>query len=279
MANLRKIALPEIEDAKTRRKYEYDLVKALKHDEEKKGSSSYKKLVFATDEQLQDVAMICYDNGWSLDPADSEILLSVVFSEDEDGNEIVTLVDIVELYGATLKKAMSSGLYSHIETDINGNISSSEVSGLTDIITTKAFRIDGEVEVTSMTVAEIIEHAIEYSPSVKAKNPKEFFENWQKAKNGDKKFTGYWYTGFISMAKKTVLRKAVRTDKTSSYSEDYLNALRNSTIESFNAQNIDVGMNDNTVKKYTAIDVKNSECEVIDVNEIPMLETSEEVEI
>ena len=254
MNNLRKIKLPDIEDNKTRRKYEYDLVKALRSDEEKKGTGAYKKLVYATDEQLEDAAMICYDRGWSLDPQDSEIILGTVFGEDEDGNEVVTLVDIIELYGATLKDAMSTGLYSHIETSINGIVGNNIINGLNDIVTTNAFRVDGNIDTKSMTVAEIIEHAIEFSPSVKAKNPQEFFENWQKMLNGDNKYTGYWYKGFPLMAKKTVLKRTVRTDKTSAYSPEYLEALRNSTIESFKPQNVTVDVSTGEVLNTNLIE-------------------------
>jgi hypothetical protein len=239
---LRKISLPEIEDPKTRRKYEFDLV-ALMRKELEQGK---KEIVNASDEQLRDAAMLCYDQGYSLDPDDSEVYLVAVTGENEDGFEVVTLVDVVKMYGADLKDAMATGEYTHIETYIDG-VRNGEIN-FNSVLKTVAYRVDGTTdESPDISVREIIESAIKFSPTLigKVKTVEDFMKNYEKFVNGDKSFTSPWYLGFKSMAKRRPLRAALKRDKTSAYSKEYLDAMRKSAIESFDTPkmslNLDTG--------------------------------------
>lgn len=239
---LRKISLPEIEDPKVRRRYEFDLV-ALMRKELEQGR---KEIVKATDEQLRDAAMLCYDQGYSLNPEDSEVYFTAVTGEDEDGFEVVTLVDVVKMYGADLKDAMATGEYTHIETYIDG-IRNGAIN-FNSVLKTVAYRVDGTTdESPNISVREIIESAILHSPTLigKVKTVEDFMKNYEKFIKGDKSFTSPWYIGFKSMAKRRPLRAAIKKDKASAYSKEYLDAMRQSAIESFGlaptAINLDTG--------------------------------------
>lgn len=227
---LRKISLPEIEDPKVRRKYEFDLV-ALMRKELEQGKKAVSE---ASDEQLRDAAMLCYDQGYSLDPDDSEVYLTAVTGEDEDGFETVTLVDVVKMYGADVKDAMATGEYTHIETYIDG-VRNGTIN-FNSVLKTIAYRVDGTTdESPNISVREIIESAIQHSPTLigKVKTVEDFMKNYEKFLKGDKSFTSPWYIGFKSMAKRKPLRAALKRDKASAYSKEYLDAMRQSAIESF----------------------------------------------
>ena len=244
---LRKISLPEIESGKERRKYEFDFIK-LQQRELEKGTSGDKNLFKATDEQLSNAIMLCYDNNWSVDPDDGEVRFIPYMGEDEEGNEGVLFVDVQTMYPGELKEAMKTGLYTHIETYVDGKRGGGVniTNPMQTTIQTIAYRVDGTQDSSPLlTLADIVQHAITYSPTLKGKvkTVEEFFGNYKKFMDGDTSFTSPYYIALIPMSCKRTLRMAIKKDKTSAYSEEYLNTMRDNALLGFSQANSKVDVN------------------------------------
>lgn len=238
--SVRFIKFPEVEDPKERTTLEYAWLERQQSEELKRNQQNYINFGELPDDIVRSAVLWVHYQGLSVLPKSGHVYFQTITLENEDGEiEIVALQPKVQ-YAGEIHLAVhgENATYKAVEMLIDGRRLGAE--SLEDVpfslqseLTVRVVDKANKARTVTQTIAECLKHGLEYSPTIaKYKGDlKKFWDGYLKYKNGDQSSFNPWYANPLAMSAKTLWRRLENQDKITTYSEEYLEEIRQTAVD------------------------------------------------
>lgn len=237
--SIRFIKFPEVENPKERSALEFAWLERQQNEEQKKNQQTYIDFGKLPDDIIKPAVLWVYYQGLSVSPQSRHVYFQKITMENEDGEiEVVALQPKVQYAGEIyLAVHGENARYSAVEMLIDGKRLGAESLDnvpftLNSILTVRVIDKANQARSLSKSISDCLLHGLEYSPTLsKFKgNLQNFWEGYQKYLEGDQTKFNPWFANPISMSAKHVWRKLDNQDSITTYSEEYLEEIRETAI-------------------------------------------------
>lgn len=242
--SIRFIKFPEVENAKDRSELEFAWLERQQAEEQKKNQQNYINFGELSDDIVKPAVLWVYYQGLSILPKSRHIYFQTITAENEDGEIVTVALQPKIQYAGEIFLAVhgENARYKGVEMLVDGKILGAEdIDGtpftINSLLTVRVIDTANRVRYLTKTVEACLRHGLEYSPTIaKFKGDlNKFWAGFEKYKKGDESLFNPWYADPLSMCAKTLWRKIDNQDKITSYSEKYLEEIREAAI---NAQTL-----------------------------------------
>ncbi len=288
--SIRFVKFPEIEDAKDRSILEFAWLERQQAEEQKKNQQNYINFGALPDDIVKPAVLWAYYQGLSVLPRSGHIYFQTITMENEEGEiEIVALQPKIQYAGEIyLAVHGENARYNAVEMLIDGrrlgaeNLDNVEFS-LNSLLTIRVVDTANQTRSITKTIKDCLQHGLEYSPTLnKFKgNLEKFWSGYLEYKKGEQSLFNPWYANPLAMSAKTLWRKLDGQDKITTYSEEYLEEIRETAVTAQALPEVifDVSTGEITSAQEQLPMIK-GEIEVMPVPQLPMIEeqTTREIE-
>ncbi len=236
---IRFVKFPEVEDAKERSILEFAWLERQQNEELKKNQQNYINFGALPDEIVKPAVLWVYYKGLSVLPSSRHVYFQQITAENEDGAiETVALQPKIQYAGEIyLAVHGENARYNAVEMLVDGNRMGAETLdsvpfNLKSLLTVRVIDKAGQARSLTKTIGDCLLHGLEYSPTIsKFKGDlNKFWKGYQDYKAGNQSLFNPWFADPLSMSAKTLWRKIDNQDKITSYSEEYLEEVRETAI-------------------------------------------------
>lgn len=237
--SIRFVKFPEVENAKERSALEFAWLERQQSEEQKKNQQSYVNYGALSDDIVKPAVLWVYYQGLSVLPKSRHVYFQTITTENADGEiEVVALQPKIQYAGEIyLAVHGENAKYRAVEMLVDGKRLGIEgldtvAFGLNSRLTIHAFDRANRTKSLTKTIGECLQHGLEYSPTLsKFKGDlQKLWAGYLKYKEGDQSLFNPWFANPLIMCAKTVWRKLENLDAITTYSEEYLEEIRETAV-------------------------------------------------
>lgn len=236
---VRFVKFPEVEDAKERSILEYAWLERQQNEELKKNQQNYINFGVLPDEIIKPAVLWAHYQGLSVSPQSRHVYFQEITMENEDGEiETVALQPKIQYAGEIfLAVHGENARYNAVEMLIDNKRLGAETLDstpfdLNSLLTVRVVDKANKARSMTKTIKACLEHGLEYSPTLaKFKGDLEkLWKGYQDYRAGNQSLFNPWFSNPITMSAKHVWRKLDNQDTITTYSEEYLEEIREAAI-------------------------------------------------
>ncbi|MFA5448870.1 MAG: hypothetical protein WC292_00290 [Clostridia bacterium] len=236
---IRFIKFPEVENGKDRTALEFAWLERQQAEEQKKNQQNYINFGELPDDIVKPAVLWAYYQGLSVLPRDGHVYFQTVTIENQDGAiEVIALQPKIQYAGEIyLAVHGENARYRAVEMLIDGRRLGAEnmdniAFGLNSQLTVRVVDMANKARSITQTIGVCFQHGLEYSPTLGKfkKDLNKFWAGYEKYRKGDTSLFNPWYANPLAMSAKTLWRKIDGQDKITTYSEEYLEEVREATV-------------------------------------------------
>lgn len=248
---IRFIKFPEVEDAKDRSALEFAWLERQQNEELKKNQQNYINFGALPDEIVRPAVLWVYYKGLSVAPQSRHVYFQEITMENEDGEiETVALQPKIQYAGEIyLAVHGENARYNAVEMLIDGNRMGAESLEsvpftMNSTLTIRVIDKANQARSMTKTIGECLKHGLEYSPTLaKFKGDLEkLWKGYLDYKAGNQSLFNPWYANPVTMSAKHVWRRLDNQDAITTYSEEYLEEIRETAISAQMLPDVHVDM-------------------------------------
>lgn len=238
---IRFVKFPEVENAKERSILEFAWLERQQNEELKKNQQNYINFGALPDEIIKPAVLWVYYKGLSVLPSSRHVYFQQITAENEDGEiETVALQPKIQ-YAGEIHLAVhgENARYNAVEMLIDNKRLGAETLDdtpfdLNSLLTIRVIDKAGQARSLSKSIKDCLLHGLEHSPTIsKFKGDlNKFWKGYQDYKAGNQSLFNPWYANPITMSAKHVWRRLDNQDAITTYSEEYLEEVRETAIAS-----------------------------------------------
>lgn len=236
---IRFIKFPEIEDVKERSALEFAWLERQQNEELKKNQQNYINFGELPDEIVKPAVLWVFYQGLSVLPNSGHVYFQEITAENEEGEIVTVALQPKIQYAGEIYLAVhgDNARYNAVEMLLDGYRLGAErlestPFNLESKLTVRVVDKANDKRSITKSIGECLQHGLEYSPTLaKFKGDlNKFWKGYQDYRAGNQTLLNPWFLNPVAMSAKTLWRKLDGQDKITSYSEEYLEEIREMAI-------------------------------------------------